>query len=126
LHELSVAEDGGERRSQLVAHIGHELRPVLARDLKVLDRLGKFARARLHLLKQTRVLNSDHRLVGEGLNEGNLPVVESLRLPAGGADRTMTVSPRIMGAMIIELKPKLRARVRSTGGADGLSTSGAN
>ena len=32
------------------------------------ERLGDFARARLHLVEQPHVLNRNHRLVGEGLN----------------------------------------------------------
>ena len=35
LHQLGVAEDGGERGPQLVAHVGDELRLVLARDLEL-------------------------------------------------------------------------------------------
>ena len=59
LHELGVAEDGGERRPQLVAHVGDELRLVLARDLELAAFLGD-------LLEQPRVLDGDHGLVGEG------------------------------------------------------------
>ena len=33
--QLGVAEDGVERRAQLVAHVGEELRLVLARDLEL-------------------------------------------------------------------------------------------
>ena len=69
LHEFGVAEDGGERRPQLVAHVGDELRLVLAGDLEVLDGLGKFARARLHLLEQPRILDGDHGLVGKRLQQ---------------------------------------------------------
>ena len=43
LHELGVAEDGVERGAQLVAHVGEELRLVLARDLEL---LGSSARSR--------------------------------------------------------------------------------
>ena len=35
LHQLGVAEDGGERGPQLMAHVGDELRLVLACDLKL-------------------------------------------------------------------------------------------
>ena len=60
LHQFGVAEDGGEWGSQLVAHVGDELRLVLARDLKLAALLGD-------LLEQSRVFDGDHRLVGEGL-----------------------------------------------------------
>ena len=74
LHQLGVAEDGGERRSQLMAHVGDELRLVLARDLKLFNSVGEFARSRLHLLEQPRVLDGDHGLVGEGRRELDLLV----------------------------------------------------
>ena len=35
----------------------------------LLQRLGEIARARLHFFEQARVLDGDHRLVGEGLHE---------------------------------------------------------
>ena len=72
LHQLGVAEDGSERRSQLMAHVGYELRLVLARDLQVLDRLGEFTCARLHLLEQPRILDGNDRLVREGADELDL------------------------------------------------------
>ena len=43
LHQLGVAEDGVERRAQLVAHVGQELRLVLARHLEL---RGSSARSR--------------------------------------------------------------------------------
>ena len=36
------------------------------------QRLGKLARARLHLVEQSHVLDCDHRLVGEGLDQLDL------------------------------------------------------
>ena len=38
----------------------------------LLERLGQIAIARLQLAEQTRVLDRDHRLLGEGLQEGDL------------------------------------------------------
>src|SRR5262245_9483154 len=38
----------------------------------LLQRLGQLARARLHLVEQTHVLDRDHRLVGEGGDKVNL------------------------------------------------------
>ena len=65
LHELGVAEDGGERGPQLVAHVGDELRLVLAGDLELAALLRD-------LLEQASVLNGDHGLVGEGSYDLNL------------------------------------------------------
>jgi len=42
---------------------------MLARDLEVLDGRGKLLSARLNLVEQPRVLDFDHRLVGEGLKK---------------------------------------------------------
>ena len=38
----------------------------------LLKRLGHFRRARLHLLEQPHILDGDHRLVGEGLQQLDL------------------------------------------------------
>ena len=65
--ELGVAEDGVERRAQLVAHVGEELRLVLAR-LRELPALV------LDFVEQPHVLDSDHRLVGEGGDQLDLLV----------------------------------------------------
>ena len=59
---LGDADDGVERRAQLVAHAGEELRLVLAGDLELLALL-------LDLVEQPRVLDRDHRLRGEGLQQ---------------------------------------------------------
>ena len=42
----------------------------------LLQRLGELARARLHRLEQPHVLDRDHRLVGEGRDQLDLPVGE--------------------------------------------------
>ena len=60
--QFGVAEDGVERRAQLVAHVGEELRLVLARHRELLALL-------LDLAEQPRVLDRHHRLVGEGLQQ---------------------------------------------------------
>ena len=57
--QLGVADDGVERGAQLVAHVGEELRLVLAR-------LGKLPALVLDFVEQPHVLDRDHRLVGEG------------------------------------------------------------
>ena len=61
-NELGVAENGIQRRAQLVAHIGEELRFVLAFDLELAALL-------VDLAEQARVLDGQHRLGGEGLEQ---------------------------------------------------------
>ena len=73
LHQFGVAEDGGERRPQLVAHVGDELRLVLAGDLEFAALLGD-------LLEQASVLERDGGLVGEGLHEADDGLRELARL----------------------------------------------
>ena len=54
------------------------------------ERFGEVARPRLHLLEQTRVLDGDNGLVGEGLEQLDLPIGKWARLLAAdidGADR---------------------------------------
>ena len=67
--QFGVAEDGVERRAQLVAHVGEELRLVLAR-------LGELAALVLDFVEQPHVLDRDHRLVGEGGDQLDLLVGE--------------------------------------------------
>ena len=61
-HHLGEPDDGVERRAQLVAHAGEELRLVLAR-------LCELAAFLLDLREQPRVLDRQHRLRGEGLQQ---------------------------------------------------------
>ena len=75
--ELGVAEDGVQRRAQLVAHVGEELRLVLARDLELPALF-------LDLAEQARVLDRQHRLRGEGLQQIN----GALRKSPGSLRRT--------------------------------------
>src|SRR6516165_4229417 len=56
---LADADDGVERRAQLMAHVGEELRLVLAC-------LGELAALLLNFIEQPHVLDSDRRLVREG------------------------------------------------------------
>src|SRR5262249_39622563 len=69
-HQFRVTQDGVERRAQLVAHIGKELRLVLTR-------LFKLSALILDLVKQTYILNRDRGLVGEGRDQLDLLVSES-------------------------------------------------
>jgi len=63
--KLGITEDRIERGAQFVAHIGEELRLVLA---CFLDLPALF----LDFLEQPDVFDGDHRLVGEGIGELNL------------------------------------------------------
>ena len=56
----------------------------LPQGLQLLDRARQFLRARLQLLEQADVLDGDHRLVGEGLEQRDLPVREGAGPPSAG------------------------------------------
>src|SRR5262249_2207556 len=75
-HHLGQSDDGVERRAQLVAHAGDELRLVLARLLQLTVLV-------LDFVEQPHVLDGDHRLVSEGRKQLDLLVSEGrdLRLP---------------------------------------------
>ena len=68
-HQFGIAQDRVERGTQLVAHVGEELRLVLAR-------FGKLLALFLDLVEQTDILDGDRRLVSEGLNQLDLFVGE--------------------------------------------------
>jgi hypothetical protein len=59
----------------------------LAQRLQLVDGPRQFARPRLQLLEQADVLDCDHRLVGEGLEEVDLLVRERLDLDPANQDR---------------------------------------
>ncbi len=69
--QLGVAEDRIQRRAQLVAHVGEELRFVPARHFEL-------AALVLDLVEQPHVLDRDCRLVGEGRNERDFLLAERL------------------------------------------------
>jgi hypothetical protein len=52
----------------------------------LLQCLGKVAVAGLQLLEEAHVLDRDDRLIGEGLEQGNLPLGEELGLRAPQSD----------------------------------------
>jgi hypothetical protein len=62
LEHFGVADHGVERRPQLVAHVRQELGLVLAS-------FGESATGLLHLLEQPGVLNRQHRMTGERLEQ---------------------------------------------------------
>src|SRR5262249_46820910 len=68
-HQFGIAEDGVERRAQLMAHIGEELRLVLARNFQLTALVLDFA-------KQSTVLDIYPRLVSEGCHQVDLLVGE--------------------------------------------------
>ena len=75
LEHLAVADDGVERRPELVGHVGQELGLVLARDLEL-------PALRLELPEEPRVLDRQRGLPGEGLEEvHDLVREQSDRLP---------------------------------------------
>src|SRR5262245_31340097 len=75
--KLSVAEPccvrqhGLENRLQLSRRTADDLQHLRGRGL-LLQRLGQFGRARLHLVEQAHVLDRNHRLVGEGRSQLDL------------------------------------------------------
>ena len=77
---LGDADDGVERRAQLVAHAGEELRLVLAG-------LGELLALVLDFVEQPHVLDRDHRLVGEGLEQVDPLVGERPGLARGPSAR---------------------------------------
>src|SRR5262249_39359012 len=72
-HQFGVAQDGVERRAQLMAHIGEELRLVLARFFKL-------AALVLDFVKQPNVFDGNRGLISKGLNQRDLLVGERLDL----------------------------------------------
>ena len=62
---LGEADDRVQRRAQLVRHVGEELGLVLVGDFELAALL-------LDLVEQPHVLDRDHRLVGEGLEQRDL------------------------------------------------------
>ena len=73
------ADDRVQRRAQLVRHAGEELGFVAVRDFE-LAALG------LDLLEQPHVLDRDHGLIGEGLEQFDLLGGERLHVRAAQAD----------------------------------------
>src|SRR5262249_28238482 len=75
-----------ERRAQLVAHAGEELRLALAR-------LRELAAFFLDFIEQPHVLDRDCRLVGERLDERDLLVSERLEFQSVDGDGSNEVVP---------------------------------
>src|SRR4029077_14230047 len=60
--QFGIAQDGVQRRAQLVAHVGDELGFVLTRNRKLSALLIDFT-------EQLRILHREDRLIGKGLHE---------------------------------------------------------
>ena len=73
--------DHVENRLQIGRRARDDAENVVGRGL-LLQRFGERLVARLHLVEQANVLDGDHRLVGEGLQERNLLVAEGPDLGA--------------------------------------------
>jgi hypothetical protein len=65
--QFGQSDDRIERGAQLVAHIGEETRFGAARLLGLIARASRFLAARRQFLKEPRMLDREHGLVGEGL-----------------------------------------------------------
>ena len=90
-HHRRVAQVRGGGDQRIEHGLQLELRPAdgpqhLARRRLLLERFLQLARSRLYLLEQTRVLDGDHGLVGEGLHEFNLLCRERPHLAAPASD----------------------------------------
>jgi hypothetical protein len=88
-HHLGQADDGVERRAQLVAHAGDELRLVLACHLQLVILV-------LDLIEKAHVLDRECRLVGEGLTSsiclsvnGRTSERASVKTPVGMPSRNI-------------------------------------
>ena len=66
---------------------GADRPPDLAEGRELLDRAGELLRPRLQLGQQARILDRDHRLIGEGLEERDLVVSEPAGFAARDGDR---------------------------------------
>src|SRR5262249_36788691 len=97
-HHLSQADDGIERRAQLVAHAGDEQRLALAR-------LRKLPTLVLDVVEQPYVLDRDHGLIGERVITSTC-----LSVNGRGTERASTSAPigyasRSSGTASTERKP---------------------
>src|SRR5690349_18585410 len=79
---LADADDSVQRRAQLMAHIGEELRLVLAC-------LRKLTALFMNFVEQPHVLNGDCGLVSESFDKRDLLVSERLDLRLDEADDTL-------------------------------------
>jgi hypothetical protein len=83
-------DQGRQHGLQVESRATDHLQHVGCRGL-LLQRVGEIARACLHLVEQPHVLDRDHRLIGEGLQEFDLSLVERTRL--GASDHQSALDP---------------------------------
>ena len=106
---LGEADDRVERRAQLVRHVGEELRLVLVGQLELPALV-------LDLVEQARVLDRDHRLVGEGLQQADLLVGEAgRRLARRRRSRRRARPSQSIGAKTLRVAADRPASGRSSG-----------
>ena len=111
------ADDGVERRAQLVRHVGEELRLVLVRDLELPALV-------LDLAEQARVLDGDDGLVRERLQQRDVLVGERPGVVAADADRADAPCPPTASARTtIDFDAHRRERCRGSARAPMASSS---
>src|SRR5215470_7221008 len=71
-HARGILQHRVEDRLQIAGRTGDDLEHLAGGGL-LLECIGQLARACLRLLKKTGVLDSDHRMVGEGAEKRDLP-----------------------------------------------------
>ena len=74
-----------EHRLQIEGRAADDLEHVGGGGL-LLQRFGQIVGARLHLVEQPHVLDRDHRLVGEGAQQCDLPFREGVRVGSNDRD----------------------------------------
>ena len=113
-----------EHRLQIAGRRADDLKHIGGRGL-LLQRLREIARLRLHLVEQPDILDGDHGLVGEGLQQVDLLVGE--RLHGRGASSAITPIARLRAAAARRAcvrKPPLRRDLREVAYSGSASTSG--
>ncbi len=86
-HHLGQADDGVERRAQLVAHAGQELRLILARHFELAALVLEFSGTSTQFGQQPCILDSNDGLAREVLDQVDLPVGERPHFLAINGDR---------------------------------------
>ena len=118
LHHLGEADDGVERRAQLVAHVGEELGlgAVGALGLRLLvevalGEVGELLRLRLELLARLLEVRDGRDELLLGLDQ---PLLVALQGRDVGADRDVAA---VLGAALVDLQPAavVRAAPRRCG-----------
>ena len=115
-----AADDRGEDGVEIER--GADGAPDVAERGELIDGARELVRARLQLGQQARVLDRDHRLIGEGLEERDLVVGEPAGLAAGQPDRPdrlVVTEQRHPTASVATDTGEMRARLRAIGDRSG-------